>query len=186
MMSYSAGCLPFNIINGKLYFLLGRDRSDGTWSDFGGRAEEYDMDIKATAAREFYEESVGVVMDMESIRKRLKDADCHKMLESKTMGGSKYYTFVIHCPYQSFYPSVFQKNLKLLRYMKANKRFLEKTDVAWYSADEIFDSVDGTGKLHLRGVFANTISLHRNVLKEPELHVKNRYPSPNRYISDGL
>ena len=181
-MSYSAGCLPFNVINGRLYFLLGRDRSDGTWSDFGGRAEDYDVDIKATAEREFYEETVGVIMDVDALRKRLKDPDCHKMLESKTLGGSKYYTFLIHCPYQTWYPSVFQRTLRLLRYMKANKRFLEKTEVAWFLADEIFESVDGLSKLNLRGVFANTISLHRSVLKDPERHVKNRYPSPNKYV----
>jgi hypothetical protein len=44
MMSYSAGVLPFTIKNGTVYFLQGRDRSDGAFSDFGGKAEDIDGD----------------------------------------------------------------------------------------------------------------------------------------------
>ena len=182
-MAYSAGCLPFNVINGKLYFLLGKDRSDGTWSDFGGRAEDFDEDVKATAAREFYEESMGVVMEYDSIVKRLRDPDCHKLLESRTMGGAKYYMYLIHCPYHPWYGGVFDRNLKLLRYVKAHRRFLEKVSISWHSADEIFRSLDGfNGKLRLRGIFESSLRMHRDVIETADSLVINRYPSPNKYF----
>lgn len=185
--SYSAGMLPINVINGELYFLLGKDRNDNSWSDFGGRAEECDGgNCKETAAREFLEESLGVVMEMDSIRNRLKDPDSHKRLDSRTMGGLPYYMFLIHCPYNTWYPTAFRRNLKFLKHMNCHRRYLEKTDIAWFPASEIMEVLDGkrSRTLRLREIFAATLRAHRDVIENAEKHVVNRYPSPNRVFSE--
>lgn len=69
---YSAGILPFFIKNNTIYLLLGKD-IDNKWSDFGGRSEGNDKGRwDFTASREFYEESVGSIMDIQSIFLKFK------------------------------------------------------------------------------------------------------------------
>ena len=66
---YSAGVLPYSIYNNNLYFILGRDY-DNKWSDFGGRVEPNDKsESDVTASREFIEESLGSIFDMEYMKK---------------------------------------------------------------------------------------------------------------------
>lgn len=58
---YSAGILIYFIQNDVAYFLLGKD-SFGYWSDFGGKEDFIDLKNPLyTAAREFYEETAGVL-----------------------------------------------------------------------------------------------------------------------------
>ncbi|GAQ91709.1 ribonuclease III [Klebsormidium nitens] len=85
-MIYSAGCLPFTVKNNQIYFLLGKDRTDGRESDFGGRSEDVDKgDPKRTAIREFYEETIGMILDMEEVEARLKDPGKMELLDPVTL-----------------------------------------------------------------------------------------------------
>lgn len=66
-MSYSAGVVFFTHTNGDVRVLLGREqflrgwRGSLKWSDFGGRAAAVDQHCPAaTAAREMYEETLGL------------------------------------------------------------------------------------------------------------------------------
>jgi hypothetical protein len=130
-MSYSAGVLPFTIKNGTVYFLLGRDRSDGAFSDLGGKAECVDdNDPKRTAVREFYEETAGTVLDLDACAARLQEDACHDVVVLRTMGGNEYRMYIVQIPYLSSYPRSFEKTMRSLRYMKANRKFLEKTELA--------------------------------------------------------
>jgi hypothetical protein len=175
-----------NVIKGRLYFLLGQDRPDGHWSDYGGRSEECDQgDPMETAARELYEETSGCLMDMDGIKKRLKDPTCHMILESKTMGGARYFMYVMHCPYMSHVKSTFQNTLKFLKHIKANRRYMEKTDMSWFPAEDVINSAFGIRNgIPLREVFAATVRLHADALAEADKHVVSRYPSPNRLFDE--
>ena len=99
---YSAGVLPFYVKNNTVYLLLGKD-TDGKWSDFGGRSEGQDRGRwDSTASREFYEESVGAVMDIHSIFTKLQNRkNCHK-LEGKTLNGSPYYMYFVRNSIQRY------------------------------------------------------------------------------------
>ena len=144
-MSYSAGVLPFTIKNGTVYFLLGRDRSDGAYSDFGGKAEDVDEDDpKRTAVREFYEETAGAVLDLDACAARLHEDACHDVVVSKTMGGNTYLMFIVHIPFLSSYPRAFERSMRFLRYMKANRKYLEKTELAWFSLESTMAAVKGS------------------------------------------
>lgn len=175
-----------NVIKGKLYFMLGQDRPDGTWSDFGGRSEEFDMGRpKETAARELYEETSGSVMDIDSIRKRLQDPACHMALESKTMGGAAYYMYVLHTPFMANVQSAFRNAVKFLKHIKAHRKYTEKSDIGWFPAEDVIASAFGNRNgIHLREVFAATVKMHAETLMEADRHVTGRYPSPNRYLPE--
>jgi predicted NUDIX family NTP pyrophosphohydrolase len=154
-MSYSAGVLPFTIKNGTVYFLLGRDRADGAFSDFGGKAECVDEDDpKRTAVREFYEETAGSVLDLDACAARLQEGACHDVVVSRTMGGNVYRMYIIYIPFLSSYPRSFERTMRFLRYMKANRKFLEKTELAWFSLESLMAAVrvpDSCRRTRLRG-----------------------------------
>jgi hypothetical protein len=174
-MIYSAGCLPFIVKNNKVYFLLGKDRTDGRESDFGGRSEEVDRgNPKSTAVCEFYEETIGVVLDTEEVEARLNDPECHVEIKSKTMGGGTYTMFCIHIPYMSLYAPAFQKFIKFMRYTKAHRKFIEKSTIGWFSLPAVLAAAEGKQPprecsidppLLLRDVFAATVRLGSETLK---------------------
>lgn len=68
-----AGIIPFSY-SGQYSFLLGRDHIkkgnlvSGSWSDFGGMSEERDETEVDNAAREAYEESMGVFGSVEQLK----------------------------------------------------------------------------------------------------------------------
>lgn len=71
----AAGVLPYTFITTpsgrkKLYFLIGTDKSNKV-SDFGGKMEKGE-DIFDTAAREYYEESSGLLGSLSKIKKEMK------------------------------------------------------------------------------------------------------------------
>ena len=79
MRAYSAGILFYSVDpGGDTQFYLGRERmcpwkTALTWADFGGRAErEDDGEHEVTAAREAYEESLGVFGTLAELVNRLR------------------------------------------------------------------------------------------------------------------
>ena len=64
-----ASVVPYAVDNtwGNVYFLMGREsklkrwRGCGQWADFGGGSKREDADVEHTAAREFFEETRGIV-----------------------------------------------------------------------------------------------------------------------------
>lgn len=58
-MITACGILPYYVVDGGLYFLLGKERTSGKYCDFGGR-KEIGEDDKTTAKREFMEETMNI------------------------------------------------------------------------------------------------------------------------------
>ncbi|GAQ90388.1 hypothetical protein KFL_006340075 [Klebsormidium nitens] len=170
-MSYSAGILPVSRYKGELLVLLGRDRVDGQWSDFGGRSEGEDRnDPKRTACREFFEESMGVVLDIDAIRARLQCPKCHSLIESRTMGGQVYSMYVVGVPFFHTYGTLFQKVARFARYMDAKRRFLEKSEISWFNLNDVIAAARGLGRgrhqpTPLRDVFAASVRLGAETLR---------------------
>ena len=99
---YSAGILPYTFdLQGKCLFLLGKD-NEGDWSDFGGRCEFKDKnDEKNTASREFYEETLGAVLNITECLDKLINGKPVKII-SKTLNGSPYYMFLLYVEYSNY------------------------------------------------------------------------------------
>lgn len=164
--TYSAGVLPYAKYKNKVYFLLGKDRNDNTWSDFGGRSEINDNNSYInTASREFYEETIGSVVDIEVMRKRLStNSNNFTKVESNTLNGSKYTMLITQIPYKN-YKIIFNKTYNFIKYCKINKKYLEKVDIKWVSLETLNDSIqDVNEECILRNVFRNTLTKCNNEL----------------------
>ena len=96
---YGAGILPYQTgENGKIYLLLGKD-NENNWSDFGGKCELQDNNnIKETASREFFEESLNSIIDINTTREMLNYETNYKLITSKTLSGNPYYMFILRLP----------------------------------------------------------------------------------------
>lgn len=139
---YSAGILPFTIMNNTIYFLLGKDKYEKSWADFGGKMERIDNnDRLATASREFHEETLGVVVQKEYIMHLLSEYADENVIHSKTLNGSPYYMYIIQIPYCKSYRSHFTKAVDAMCFISNNNhkisKNIEKCDLRWTSINTI-------------------------------------------------
>jgi hypothetical protein len=157
---YSAGVLPYTFDQtGKCLFLLGKD-NDNDWSDFGGRCEFKDHnDPLNTASREFYEETLGAVLNIQECLDKINTKP-FKII-SKTLNGSPYYMYLIYIDYTN-YSDTFNKISQFLKYTYSNDKnmykMIEKTSIRWVSMDTILNCIENKEVLlSLRGVFYKTM-----------------------------
>jgi len=157
---YSAGILPYcKCQDGNIYFLLGRDY-DNKWSDFGGRCEPKDKgEIELTAAREFWEESIGCIDEMETIRVTLKYKKI-PFVVSKTPIGNPYYMYLLKVPYSMNYRQNFTSSRSFISKIDVDKKYTEKFDVRWVSKDTIKYTISVKSMISLRTVFQTTLINH--------------------------
>ena len=88
---YSAGILPYTIIDSKVYIMLGRESYDQSYSDFGGKYDRSDETVMDTAYREFVEESLYTKMEMSEF------SNLNAVYtESRTLKGHIYYMFLVY------------------------------------------------------------------------------------------
>jgi hypothetical protein len=174
---YSAGILPYQVgDNGKIYLLVGKD-NHGTWSDFGGKCEIQDKNnIKETASREFFEESLNAIVDLSTTRELLKNENNYTLIKSKTISGYPYYMFILRLP---MLPDTsrdrFKKTLQYLKYIEADYKSQEKTDIKWVSMDTImhileYPEYEKELGWPLREVFKNTMVNNKGLIQD----IKNK------------
>ena len=156
---YAAGILPFKKTkDNRVLLLVGRDKRS-KWSDFGGKCEDVDNNcIMETAAREFYEETAGVICDKSTILKEL--VNC-KPLKGKSYTNKDYYMFVVDIDKISKYsyeaPTRFYHMHTFLSRSHQDEKYLEKNKIMWTDVRSLYES-----QSHLRQVFANTINYKSN------------------------
>jgi 8-oxo-dGTP pyrophosphatase MutT (NUDIX family) len=159
-MHYAAGVLPLTWADPYTpLFLVGRDIRDGTWSDFGGKCEKIDRDVAATASREFWEETCGVLMDLKTARTRLFPGNCI-VIRGATQNRHPYWSFIIEVPFVSHARDAFAKQLAFLRHRNVHRAYVEKTDIMYVDLPTLLSDA-----LPKRGVFSNTIMQHRDTLE---------------------
>ena len=154
---YAAGVLPMCWIDGELFFLVGKDARDDTWSDFAGKCEKTDRDIAWTAAREFWEESYGVLVDAKTMRARLSTAI---QLHGRTQNSHPYYCFLTEIPFVPHLRDAFRKHLAFMRQRNVHRMYIEKTDIVYVSLDELFSE-----DFPKRSVFKETLMHHQLLLR---------------------
>lgn len=168
---YSAGILPYKVSeDNKVYLLLGKDNQD-TWSDFGGRSEIKDQNnILETAAREFFEESLNSVIDLQTTRKMLLNENNYELVKSRTLNGSPYYMFILRLPMRpEIVREKFKSTYEMMKYVDAEHKWLEKNDIMWVSLDTIsycLEDIEHEKELGwpLRKVFRDTLKNSNDVL----------------------
>lgn len=141
---YSAGIMPYTIVNGTIYLLLGKDKYERSWADFGGKVEKSDdNEIAATAAREFDEETLGSIVPYYHMIQKLRNMPVESIIKSTTLNGSPYYMYVIQIPYNPNYRIFFSK---IVDYMCSlnnyrMKKSIEKCEIRWTSIHTIKASI---------------------------------------------
>jgi hypothetical protein len=128
---YCAGILPYCYYNDCLYFLLGKSKRNNRLITFSGKNDELEDDPCETAAREGYEETLGCILDKNTILEKVKN--CNKILISKTPRGMPCYTYVIEIPYRRHYSICFRKTREFLYSMGFSKMYhlQEMIDIKW-------------------------------------------------------
>ena len=104
-----AGILPVALYRGTLYLLLGQERYNNLWSDFGGSSYKNEKPFK-TAVREGTEELNGLFGTEEELE---EDINSNMIL---SISYDKYTTYVFHIKY----------NKDLIKYFINNNKFIEK------------------------------------------------------------
>ncbi len=166
---YSAGILPYTFDqNGKCLFLLGKD-NDNDWSDFGGRCEFKDRcEPLNTAIREFYEETLGSVLNIQECMEKLNTNPIRIL--SKTLNGSPYYMYLMYIEYFN-YSDTFNKTATFLRYQfdkQEMNKLIEKNTIRWVSMDTLLICIENNQRnspISLRGVFYSTMANSRDQLQ---------------------
>jgi 8-oxo-dGTP pyrophosphatase MutT (NUDIX family) len=164
---YSAGILPYSYDpKGNCIFLLGKD-VNGCWSDFGGKCEFRDRDDeKQTASREFYEETLGSVMNISDCIEKISHGEPIK-ITSKTLNGSPYYMYLLYIDFKN-YTEIFYKISNFLKYQQFEKNCLfEKVSIRWVNINTLFTCIDTKNEFKqflLRGVFYNTLNDNKETL----------------------
>lgn len=170
---YSSGILPYQVDEkGKIYLLMGKDY-ENNWSDFGGKCEIRDNNnIQETAAREFFEESLNSVMEINTARDLLRNKKNYTLIQSKTLSGSPYYMFLLRVP---MLPDTcrdrFHKTLNYLKYINSDQGVMEKTDIKWVSLDTILHCLEFPNSEEkmgwpMRNIFRKTMQNNIKILEE--------------------
>lgn len=150
-MLSAAGVLPiaFDAL-GVCHFLVGDDVRGIGASDFGGKVDRR-LDrgsIIATAAREFNEETLGIVMTTREMERRLTSSSL--FIDGVTQNGNSYRMYIVEIPFDTTIPSAFERASAFLESKNLHRSTIEKLDVKWLLFDELM-------KTGLRSVFKTTI-----------------------------
>lgn len=161
----AAGVLPYSKdAKGNTYFLLGRERPNenwgidsSSWSEFGGSMNKNETPEEG-AAREFFEETMGVVFgDKQWMENELKQGRYLLVMDSRTPSGKGYRAYVKYIPFVN-YPEKFARYTTLSRKQpetfkvvapfcfQEDGRLLpscsEKTCMSWFSVDQMRRAVE--------------------------------------------
>jgi hypothetical protein len=129
----AAGILPIVIVDKKIYYLLGKDINQKKYSDFGGSKENSET-CEETAVREFDEESMGVLYDINKLRKII-----HKL---PYIINEQYIMYLLLINYDKVVIDTYNKLLKKLKlcfnnYPRCSDGLLEKTKFKLFTQNEI-------------------------------------------------
>lgn len=165
-----AGVIPFakRLEDGAVVVLLGREafgKDRGTWSGFGGGAEQGEHgQPHDTAAREAFEESMGLLGTRLSIWRQLGElAPSHVVSKEFDMRGSRRrastHHFLLNIPYWEDFPRAFagtrdammlHKGFRGSTVPRDSGHCLEKDAVAWFPMKELIAAEGGDGPVRFR------------------------------------
>jgi hypothetical protein len=129
MITTGCGMIPICIHQNKLYLLCGIENNDKV-SDLGGRIDAGEK-IKECAAREFYEESVGLLLPYD----RLVQSKVYRRVK---IGYDKNYISLI---IKTNYKNIEDKYRELITYVKENNcKMNNKLDFKKYKIQDLYDT----------------------------------------------
>ena len=135
--------LPITLHKGKIYLLFGKERDideNPGWSDFGGGTDKGETFIK-TAIREGQEEITGFLGGSNDIKKMLNKYGTYN-IDFKSEGYNTYRCHIFPMKYEELLPYYYNNNQQFLQEKLDPKiirdsKIFEKTQIKWFSFDEI-------------------------------------------------
>lgn len=177
-----AGVLPCAYNKGKLYILLGRERKNNLWCDFGGSPEQGET-VFDTAVREGMEELNGFFGTIEELSAQVEQTHIENVHNHR----DKYTSILFKIKYDPKLPRYFNYNnsfnerhvLPLLNAHEFGRirptGLFEKTEMKWFNIAEI----DETDLSEFRPHFAVIL---KNILKR-EAKIMGRIDDKNLHRS---
>lgn len=133
-----AGILPVALHNNKLYFIFGKEVSNGKWGDFGGGKEKNETPIQ-TACRECSEEFNGFLGNKTKILSHLRK---HELIMFQTKN-KQYKTFLYITKYEPSLPNYFNNNASFLiqrfpdSVSNKSNGYFEKSQIDWFDKSKL-------------------------------------------------
>jgi len=129
----AAGIVPYVKINETVFYLLGKEKSNGKWSGFIGNCKPDDLSIYNTAIREFNEETCCIYKDyLVSINNLLIKTE-PLIVKNKN---KNIYIFFLKFPERFFNNSTTYEFLKNLN-LNNNPEYGEKEKLGWFCEKSI-------------------------------------------------
>lgn len=124
---HCSGVIPYCICGTLVYFLLGRTRN-GKMLSFTGKSELISHNLyeapATTAAREFYEESLGCVLSYDQCIAATQACDKNSVLVSTTPKNTLCYTFLVCVPFKRHYSLNFVRTRDFLSFINVHEAHL--------------------------------------------------------------
>lgn len=153
---YAAGVVFYYVNKKNIYFLLGKDMRY-KWSDFGGKREAKDnWNPIHTAARECYEETMGIIFSYEELKYIISKNP--KYVIGKSYLQKNYYMFMIDLNKMYNFSNDFYN---LRSYKNLYNFYLEKVQLKWFTLEEIIENTNDK----FRNVFFGTIINNQEMIK---------------------
>lgn len=157
---FAAGVLPIAFHDETCLFLVGNDIRGIGASDMGGKHDRH-LDrgsVTNTAAREFFEETLGVSITAEEMKRRLTPRTSI-LLKGKTQNGNEYSMFIVEVFFSPSISRDFANAVAFLTTKNIHRSYVEKTDLRWVTVDELF-SCDK------RSVFKKTLEANEGMVRQ--------------------
>ena len=130
-----AGICPISKFRNKIYILLGKERYNSQWSDFGGSRDGNENNIN-TAIREGYEELDGFLGNQQDMSNLLHKNFIHEIKNNKG-----YHSYLVKLDYDKSLPFYFNNHHKFIENNTKNlcgkNGLYEKKEKQWFTIDEL-------------------------------------------------
>ena len=157
-----AGILPVTMSNGILLFLMGKERSNNLWCDFGGSTENGEQPIQ-TAIREGGEELNGILGLDNNLYKKVAET----MISPVEY--NKYTSFLFNVDYDINLINTFKNNNNFAEiYLnnvidQKNNGLFEKSEIKWFTINDLNNNIDNF-RWHYRPVVKTIIENEKNII----------------------
>lgn len=162
-----AGILPVTMSNGILLFLMGKERSNNLWCDFGGSTEQGEQPIK-TAIREGGEELNGILGLDNKLYKKVAES----MISPVEF--NKYTSFLFYIEYDNKLVNNFKNNNNFAEIYLTDKinskhnGLFEKSEIKWFTINELKYNIKKFRPHYIPII--NTIIYHENTIKNSVIY----------------
>mgnify|MGYP001236635594 FL=1 len=163
-----AGILPVSLYRGTLFLLLGQERNNNLWSDFGGSSHKGEKPFR-TAIREGTEELNGFFGTEEEMEEEINN----NMVLSICY--DKYTTYIYSCKYNKDLPKYFNNNSKFIQKNAVSiidnkyNGLYEKKTIGWFPINKFrLDNNISMLRTHYKENIKSIVKNEKFIIKQIE------------------